>query len=603
MSLLLLPLLIALGICVVPIWLLPGWRGQPAREYFLSSHPTPPDVLRNAFVAHPLRIASLGPLFVWGASGELWPAIVGAACLGLGIYLVYVLRGPLLAFLDSALSDNQSATVPAFIARSHGNDAPVRLLTAGLSVVALTGLINAEAFATAILVRPFMPESAYSVYVIAAVMLGLAGLTTAVAGNSGVMHSVQLQVGMMYLGLFGSIALLLYFLVSDFSAMPPHGSFAVLLVAAACIAIPWCRRLKYVDNTPIGSTSRRAGAPASAADARPPAASRLLRTLEKTLNILISVLVVLALVLIAMEWFSVGLPVIAREGLAALQTGTRMSAASLLTIAVVPLLTPIVDAALWQRLAVIAKETASEPALRSATLARIFRSLAVEMVLLLLLMCMLGAIAVIAAETPAGRDALQAFIGVMAAEESAPGRLAAGFLLVFMFFLALPAMSSMLSASLWVLRYDMLPALWPALAAERIRPEDERIARQRAVLIGCGLCLAAFLLVVVADSLLGMVFTAATFLAVLLACWCAQIPSFPLLVTSLVQRSGSGTVSACWALLVVAVAATVGIAAVIAFLATGAEPWLWAAVPACLGSGLVLFAVARLGRGHRSTAR
>jgi hypothetical protein len=601
MSLLLLPLLIAFGICLMPIRLLPSWRGQPAREYFLSSQPTPPDVLRNAFVAHPLRIASLGPLFVWGASGELWPAIVAAACLGLGVYLVYVLRGPLLAFLDNALSGNRSATMPAFIARSHGNDAPVRLLTAGLSVVALTGLITAEAFATAILVRPFMPESAYSVYAVAAVMLGLAMLMTTVAGNSGVMHSVQLQVGMMYLGLFGSIALLLYFLVSDVSAMPPHGNLAVLLVSAACIVIPYCRRLKYVDNTPIGSMTRRDGA--AAADMRLPAASRLLRKLEKTLNILISALVVLALVLIAMEWFSVGLPGMAREGLAALQTGTRMSAASLLTIAVVPLLTPIVDIAIWQRLAVIAKETASEPALRSATLARIFRSLAAEMVLLVLLMCMLGTIAVIAAETPAGRDALQAFIGVMAAEESAPGRIAAGFLLVFTFSLALPAMISMLSASLWVLRYDMLPALWPALAAERIRPEDEAIARRRVILIGCGLCLAAFLLVLAADSWLGMVFTAGTFLAVLLACWCVQIPFFPLLVAPLFQRSGSGTVSACWALLVVAVAAAVGIAAVIAFLATGAEPWLWAAVPACLGSGLVLFAVARLGRGHRRIAR
>ena len=601
MSFLLLPLLIALGICLLPIRLLPGWRGQAAREYFLSSQPTPPDVLRNAFVAHPLRIASFGPFFVWGASGELWPAILGAACLGLGLYLIYFLRGPLLAFMDNGLTTNQSATVSAFLACSHGNDARLRLLTAGLSVIALTGLITAEAFATAILVSAFMPESAHAVYVIAAVMLGLAVLTTTIAGNSGVMHSIQLQVGMMYLGLFGSIALLLYFLVSVVTALPPHGSLAVLLVAAACIVIPYCRRLKYVDNTPIGSMSRRDGADAT--DMRPPAASRLLRTLQKALNVLITVLVVLVLVLIAMEWFALGLPAMAREGLAALHTATRMSVATLLTIAVVPLLTPIVDVAMWQRLAVIAKETGSEPALRSATLARIFRSLAAEMVLLLLLMCMLGAIAIIAAETPAGRDALQAFIGVMAAEESAPGRLAAGFLLVFTFFLALPAITSMLSASLWVVRYDMLPALWPALVAERIRPEDEPIARRRTILIGCGLCVAAFLLVLAADSLLGTLFTPGNFLAVLLACWCAQIPFFPLLVTSLVQRSGSGTVSACWAFIVVAVAATLGIAAVIAFLATGAEPWLWAAVPACLGSGLVLFAVARLARGHRSTAR
>ena len=41
-----------------------------------------------------------------------------------------------------------------------------------------------------------------------------------------------------------------------------------------------------------------------------------------------------------------------------------------------------------------------------------------------------------------------------------------------------------------------------------------------------------------------------------------------------------------------------GIAAVIVYLAAGAEPWLWAAVPACVASGLVLFAVAWLCRGQ-----
>ena len=57
-----------------------------------------------------------------------------------------------------------------------------------------------------------------------------------------------------------------------------------------------------------------------------------------------------------------------------------------------------------------------------------------------------------------------------------------------------------------------------------------------------------------------------------------------------------GAVSAPWALLIVGVAAGSGIATVIVYLATGAEPWLWAAVPACLGTGLVLFAIARLCR-------
>jgi hypothetical protein len=190
MPLVLLPLMIALGICLVPIWLLPRPNLQRAREYFITSQPTPPDVMRNSSVAYPLRIAAFGPFFVWGASGDLWPAIVSAACFGLGVYLIYALRDPLLAFLDSALDGNASMTMPAFIAKCHGNDRRVRLLTASLTLVALTGLITAEAFATATLVGPVLMESARSVYLVAGGMLALTVLYTIFAGNSGVMHSV-----------------------------------------------------------------------------------------------------------------------------------------------------------------------------------------------------------------------------------------------------------------------------------------------------------------------------------------------------------------------------------------------------------------------------
>lgn len=71
MSLVFLPLIIALGICLLPIWLLPRRNFQRPRDYFIASQPTPPDVMRNSAVGYPLRIAAFGPLFVWGASGDL----------------------------------------------------------------------------------------------------------------------------------------------------------------------------------------------------------------------------------------------------------------------------------------------------------------------------------------------------------------------------------------------------------------------------------------------------------------------------------------------------------------------------------------------------
>src|SRR5262249_42499232 len=149
MSLVLLLLIVALGICLVPIWLLPRRNFQRAQDYFIGSQPTPPDVIRNCYVAYPLRIATFGAFFVWGASGDLWPAILAAASFGLGVYLIYALRRPLLASLDTALSGDGCATLPALIAKWHGDDSGLRLLTAGLTVIALTGLITAEAIAAA----------------------------------------------------------------------------------------------------------------------------------------------------------------------------------------------------------------------------------------------------------------------------------------------------------------------------------------------------------------------------------------------------------------------------------------------------------------------
>ena len=596
MSLVFFPLIVALGICFVPIWLLPRRNFPRAQDYFIASQPTPPDVMRNAAVAYPLRIASFGPLFALGASGDLWPAIVCAGCYGSGVYLIYALRRPLLASLDAALSGEACATLPALIAKWHGNDGRVRLLTASLTVIALIGLITAEAFAAASVVQPVMTESARSANLIAAGILALAMLYTVFAGNSGVMHSVQLQAGIIYLAVFGSTALLLYFIVSDVSTMPPHGSFAVLLIGAACVLILFYRRFKFVDRTPISRPNGRVGN-AGGGD-RPSLVSRLLRRLEKSIDTFVSVFVILAIVLVVMGFSAFGVVHMARDSIAALWAGSAIPGMALLTIMAVSLLYPIVDVVTWQRLAALSKDTRSQPDLRSATIARIFNLLAPEVMLLLLLMCAFGAVAV-ATETPADRDVLRTFIRLLTSEESLPASLAISFLVLGIFTMTISAAGSMLSASLWVLRYDLLPALWPMLSPEQIRPADEAIARRRTILVGCGLCVGAIFLVVVADALFGMSFTPSTFFAVLCACFCAQLSFISLVLTSLgLTGRCMGAVGAPWALLIIGVAAASGIAAVTVYLTSGAEPWLWAAVPACLASGLVLFAVARLCGGQ-----
>jgi hypothetical protein len=60
------------------------------------------------------------------------------------------------------------------------------------------------------------------------------------------------------------------------------------------------------------------------------------------------------------------------------------------------------------------------------------------------------------------------------------------------------------------------------------------------------------------------------------------------------ENSAAGSVPSGWALAILGAGAAAGVGAVFVYAATGSEPWLWAAVPACLVTGVVLFALARL---------
>src|SRR5262249_60070283 len=106
--------------------------------------------------AYALKLAIFGPFFVWGASGDFWPAIINSACFGFGVSLIYILRRPLLAFLDSSLSGSRSMTVHEFIARQHGNDPPVRLLAPGLTIFAILALTIGEALVLAAVLHPVL---------------------------------------------------------------------------------------------------------------------------------------------------------------------------------------------------------------------------------------------------------------------------------------------------------------------------------------------------------------------------------------------------------------------------------------------------------------
>ena len=588
-------LVVSLGVYFIPIHLLRRKATARAQDYFVSAERTPPSVIQNSSIAYALKMATFGPFFAWGASGDFWPAIVASASFGLGLYLLYVLRRPMLEFLHSALAHGQSVTVHEFIARQHGNDSRVRLLAASLTVFALFGLLICEAFGVATLLKPVMPETTN--YLIILGMLVLMALYTLPAGNSGVLRSTQAQLGMLYLGLFGSTALLLYILMATLRPMSPHGTLAVLLVAACCIAMLCYRRSRYVDTSPLDATDH--GAPHGAASDREPFGARLFRRFNKILNVCVSVLAVFVIVFAGMELYSRGIPTILGDSAAALQAGTRISNTGLIALVLLPFFYPIVDITNWQRIAALANDGDSHPAAsngRAAALSAIVRVYAIETALVSLFLCMFGVIAVVTLRTPGGAHVMQVFVQQLSSQQNWVAGSALSLLLVSVMMIALSTMSSMFSASLCVLRYDILPAFRSRPASEETQAQAATIGRRRTILAGGGLCLIMLIAFAIADAQFEIDFSSGRFLALVFVFCCAQLSFAPLVLGPVIGRTtrGVGGVSPGWALAVVSFSAAIGMGTAAMYFAAGHEPWLWVAVPACLGSGFLLFTIARL---------
>ena len=345
-------------------------------------------------IAYALQIATFIAFSGLGASGALWPMIVSSVCLGAGVYLLYLLRRPMLTFLNSSLSGDRSITVHEFIARQHGNDPRVRLFASGVTVLALAGLAVAAPYEFATLLKPVLPAGATYSLVVGMTLLTV--VYTIVSGNSGAMRLVQLQLGMIYLGLFGSAMLLIYVLMSELNPMPPHGPVALAYVAGFCCFIPFYRRLQFVDTTPIG----KAGAGGGGGETMP---ARLFGRFEKILNVCITVMAGFVAAFAGMELYSVGFADVAGSSASSWWNPAGISGVELTALFLLPLCYPIVDITNWQRIATFAQDAGYgpiEPTVRAATLHGIIRGFAVETPLLWLFMGTFGAVAAVAAAVP-----------------------------------------------------------------------------------------------------------------------------------------------------------------------------------------------------------
>lgn len=561
-----LPLLISLGIYLVPVWLLRRQGGASARNYFASPRTIPPQAIQNSAIAYSLRMAVFGPVFVWGATGNFTPVIIGATCLGLGIYLIHAVRRPILAFLQGALEGNQSITVHAFIARQHGDDPRVRFVAASLALFVLVAAVACEGFAL-IGVFNLIFDNDSVARGLAFVALLLAVLYAVPAGHPGVIYVGQLKLGAIFLGLSGAAAMLLYQYISALTPLPPYGAFAIGFAAVCCLAILIYRRSRYIETGPIDPASRPA---------------KLLSKFGKVLNPAISIFVVLIIVLAGMGFTATGFPTSGAAGAAS--GDTSLSLAAMAALVLLPLFYPLADLVHWQRLAAIEKNREAyrgDDAGWAKALRGIFRVYAVETPLLLVFIASLGAMSVAALSPADGALALSALAKEAASGDNPIATLAFSLLLLAIAAIALSTMASSFLAGLCTIRYDLLPA--------RMKPQASNMAGRVFFLV------IVITLIAIAETL-PLHFTSSSFLALVFALLSPLLAFVPLILGPIATERGvsPGTV-----FVILGIGAACALGGVTGYVLTGSENWLWGAVPACLAAACAVFAIAVLSQGSR----
>lgn len=566
-----LPLLFSLAVCLLPIWLLRNRRGAGAPDYSVSPRYIPPQAVRNSTIAYSLRLAIFGPVFVFGATGDFWPVIIGATSFGLGFYLLYAARRRIFAFLENAQDGDQSITVHAFIARQHGDDPRLRLFAASLTLFVLVAAIACEAFALSGFFNLVFGNDTLARALAFGTLL-LAVVYAVPAGQPGVIYSGQLQLGAIFFGLFGAAALLLYLHVSALRPLPPYGAFAIGFAAVYCLAILIYRRSRYVETGPVDPASLSA---------------KLLSKFGKILNPVISIFVVLVIVLAGMEFSATSSSPPIDAG-TTLSNGSSIPLSGLAALVLLPLFYPLADIVHWQRLAAIEKNREAYPddtTHRQKALRETFRMYAGEIPLLWLFVASLGTMTVAALALANGTEVMQALVQEVASGENPLAAAAFSLLLMVVVVIGLSTMAACFSAGLCTIRYDIL---------------SESMETFSSSAAGRLFFLAIVLALIIVTETLPMSFTSSSFLAVVFALGSPVLSFAPLVLGPIVLRH---IVSPNLAFCIMGAGAGSMAGGLAGYWATGNETWLWAAVPVCLGLGFLLLTVSRLSDRQGSRMR
>jgi hypothetical protein len=319
---------------------------------------------------------------------------------------------------------------------------------------------------------------------------------------------------------------------------------------------------------------------------------RLLSRFGKILNVLIVIFIALAIGVSAVELYVAGIPILAYDGVTLLAS-THVSGMAPIVLILRPLFHPIVDVVNWQRLAAFEKERGWRYFWEdqwTSDFRRFCATYAVEVPLVVLLICLFGAIAGLNLTTTEHANIVQALIVQLIAQDNFVATTVVALFLFSLFAIAVSTMSSLLAAYLCTIRYDIVPMFWPKPTFAWMRA-----MRRTMIVPGAGVGLVVFAMFYLADARYEITLSSSSFLALVLGFSCLQISFAPLVLGPLIGRSDRrGTVNPAWAVAIMGVGAVIGSGTVAAYLATGYDPWLWAAAPSCLGSTTLLFLAACL---------
>jgi hypothetical protein len=448
----------------------------------------------------------------------------------------------------------------------------------------------------AIVLRPIFSGSGAVTDVFIAAIFVIVATCTIFAGRLGILYATQVQLGLVYFGLFTATVFLLYLQGSAVGAMPLKGIVALLLIVVICAVVHFRRRARYLDTSVRPSVSNAA----SPRD-REPISVRLFVRLQKILNSLVGIfamtLIGLATIVAALELFLGGAPMIAHEGLEALASGTSVSVMTLVSLIVLPLLHPIVDVVNWQRVAAFAR-LRNESQFKDGEWSTAFRTFgvtyAIEVPLMALFIVLFGVVAGLTLAGTSADDAVNVFMASLLAQENSVATIVASLLMLGLLALAAATMGSLFAAGLCVVSCDIVPTLQSQSASAAGGTADERPARATLIagLVIGFLVLATFLL---ADMRAEHTVGIAGLLGAMLGFGSAQIALAPLVLMPLLAGSSRfARVTPRRAFAVLIVGAAISVSMTVAGLVFGQVAALSWAVPVSFAATVLVFVIAVL---------